>query len=224
MGAPTFPGRELYTLEIAVSDIPIEREVKLVLESRADYERLCAVLPGFDGELAQHNSYWDLPSRALTDAGVLLRVRVEGERARITCKQEATQTAEGVFESSEDEEDIPLAAGREIVAGRGHPATLGCAVLERLAARFGVLDGLRCWGELHNLRRRYGLDGGWLVEVDCTTYPGGSECWEVELESEDPTAALEELTRILNQAGIPFRPGTLTKSERLKQFLDELAP
>ncbi len=200
-----------------------EREWKLALASEADADSLRSVLPPPFEETIQNNTYWDLPGRPLSAAGVLVRLRLEerarGARAFVTVKDAAVRSAGGLFEAPEDEEEVPVAAAREVLAGARGLASLGTGVLARLARRQGALDRLEQWGAMKNLRRRYRLAGDLVVELDRTEFPDGGVEWEIELESAEVAAAARALSALLGRAGVVAQPQTLTKSERLARRL-----
>ncbi len=192
----------------------VERELKLQLQGEQNYEKLCAQLPGFVGEELQQNSYWDLPDYPLTRRQIMLRLRIEGQQALITVKRSAQRSPSGVFEAAEDEAPVDLDLARKAEAGTLPLESLSSAVLTRLAGEVGTLEGLCKWGELRNVRRRYRLPKGAVVEVDRSDYPEGHTHWEVEVEGD--VTAHAQLKPYLD--GIQVRPQTLTKSERLARY------
>ena len=198
---------------------PVEREVKLVLESESDYERLCQSLPGFLEEVNQLNIYWDMPDETLTRAGILLRLRLEGERALLTTKRGLRKSADGLFEAPEDEAVIDRIEAEAIRQGRERLETLQCPVLIRLQSELGPLEGLQSWGSMENRRRRYQLPEGFVAEVDRTCFMAQHLEFEVEVESSEPARARSTIVFYLTRQSILFRPQTRTKSERLRWYL-----
>ena len=196
----------------------MERELKLALESAEDHRRLCEVLPGFFEERVQENSYWDLPDGSLAGAGIMLRLRIEGPRARVTVKR-AARRHEGFFEAPEDEESVTIDVAREVNAGARPFTALGGEVLGRLREELGSLEALARWGHMTNRRRRYRLPGDLVAEVDLTWFPGDVVEYEVELESDDVERARQRIVSYLERGDIRYRPQTRTKSERLRELL-----
>ncbi len=210
-----------------------EREIKLELGSAEDRDRLLAVLPPPSEVKEQSNHYYDLPRGDLRAAGVMLRLRIEKtehagvggtaddagvgsrERARITVKEGAKRDGAGLFDSAETEADVLVADARRVAQGDVTFESLGGEILTSLAARFGDLKSLACWGTLENRRSVHPLDAEFVLEVDRAVYPDGTVLNEVELESDDPKGAHARLTALLDSVPVSYRPSTASKSERL---------
>lgn len=197
-----------------------EREVKLELATSADHERLLASLPPPFDVREQRNHYYDLPGGELAAAGVMLRLRIEGDSARLTVKEDARRDAAGLFDAEEREERVDPAAARRVAEGRAPITSLGGALLAALAARFGAMGGLARWGSLANRRSCHRLGDGLVVEVDRAVYPDGSVLHEVELEidgegSGEPESARRRLVACLDGARVAWRPSSASKAERL---------
>lgn len=200
----------------------MEREIKIALESDADYRRLAAQLPEFRNERNQHNSYWDFADRRLTNAKVMLRLRVDDERAWVTVKRRPQVSTEGYFQAPESEDSVDREEAQAVVHGETVLEDLTSEVLATLRQEFALGDQnddeLEKWGFTDNVRRTYDLGQGWLAELDCTSYPDGSTDWEVEMEGDDPEEGQRLLAPFLD--GVAHRPQTLTKSARLQERLD----
>jgi len=201
--------------------IPVEREVKIVLETERDYERLCRSLPGFMEEVTQRNTYWDLPDSTLTRAGILLRLRLEKRQAWLTVKRDLRKHPDGFFEAPEDEEEVDRSQAELVLSGTHPLDSLDCAPLDRLRSEVGSLAELRPWGSLENRRRRYQLREGLVAEVDSSAFGQEHVDYEVEVESSDPAAAREVIVSYLDAEGLSYRTQTRTKSERLRAYLDQ---
>jgi len=197
-----------------------EREVKLELAGASDHERLLAALPPPFEVREQRNHYFDLPEGALRTAGVMLRLRIEGDSARLTVKEGARRDAAGLFDSAEREEVVDRPAALAVAEGRAPFTSLGGELIASLAARFGSLGALARWGSLANRRSRHRLPDGLVVEVDRAVYPDGSVLHEVELEIEgeaagEPESSRRRLEIWLDAARAEWRPSTASKAERL---------
>ena len=82
-----------------------------------------------------------------------------------------------------------------------------------------TLAALEQWGQLENERRSYRLDAEHTLELDRMVFGGRSVEFEVEVECDEESSAEARLRALLKEVGIPWRPQTVTKSERLKLFL-----
>ncbi|MGE3166074.1 MAG: CYTH domain-containing protein [Planctomycetota bacterium] len=198
----------------------LEVELKLQLVSSEDYVTLCARLPSFLGEQVQRNVYFDVPGGRLRQARVLLRLRVEGPRAWLTVKYAPTIEDDGLFAVPEDEEPLSTEVAARVLAGEVPLDDVDSIVLERLRAAVGNTTGLRPWGRLENVRRRYRLSPEWVVEVDRTEFPGGLVEWEVELEGADPRGGATLLSPYLE--GVRWLPQRKPKSQRLVEYLSSI--
>jgi len=187
-----------------------EREVKLRIPDPAHFARLSAALPAL-GEQRQRNHYFDAPGLPLSRAGVLVRVREEGSALLLTVKR-GVERAPGRIESEEWEVALSPATWAIVREGR-------VPLVE--AARFDPLDAvavglaLRVVGSLENRRRLRRGPRGEVYELDETTFPWGEVRHEVEIESDDPVAALGEARRLLDGLGVAYETSVETKHERL---------
>lgn len=195
-----------------------EREIKIALGSRADHDKLARGLPNFLHEAVQENSYWDSSERVLTEAGVMLRLRVVGTEAWVTIKRRATRDADGFFEASEDEVLVDSATARQVTDGALPLQALSHPLVDDLLAEYAIAHVER-WGGMRNRRRSYQLADGWIAELDETHYPDGSVDWEVELEGDDARAGRQQIQLFLDQYAVSHRAQTATKSQRLRDRL-----
>ncbi|MCA8962495.1 MAG: CYTH domain-containing protein [Planctomycetes bacterium] len=195
-----------------------ESELKLTLRSEADYDALCRVLPDFLSEMEQLNTYWDHPDGRLREQGVMLRIRLEGDGARITIKRSAQRDGAGFFRATEDEDDLPLAVAKRCADGVTRLAPSLSPLLVGLESEFGEVDRFEQWGRTDNRRRAYRLADDLVAEVDRTDFGPGGIHHEIELESEDPRRARALLDPFLARAGVQVDPSTVTKAERLQHL------
>jgi uncharacterized protein YjbK len=159
---------------------------------------------------AQENFFFDGPSRELSAARAVLRVRFYNtdKRALITLKGQQV-LAGGVGRGSEHECDAP-----DPVAARAfltHPDKLlevDGDPIQRAKAQYGV-KSLACLGGFENLRSDYAFEGHTL-ELDETRYPWGT-LYEIEVESAEPEAVKAKLEGFLAERGIPFTHSATTK-------------
>lgn len=196
----------------------VERELKFAILSREDFLRLRDSPEwGAPGDtVRQFNYYFDTGDRALLRNRILLRIREDagpsGRRWVLTLKC-GRETAAGVFESEEIEEEIPAGA---LEAARRDPWKLG-EIAPRVAAALSERIGrpaLGVAGSLENERTRREV-GGWILEIDRTSFPDGSESYELEIETERPLAAKAWVEREIEAKGIRLAPERRTKYERL---------
>ncbi|MGQ9590013.1 MAG: NYN domain-containing protein [Planctomycetota bacterium] len=196
----------------------VEREVKFAIPSREDFLRLRDSPEwGAPGRtVRQFNYYFDTGDRLLGQNRILLRIREDagpsGRRCTVTWKC-GRETAPGVFESEEIEEEIPAAA---LDAARRDPGKLW-EISPRVAAALSERIGRRplgLAGSLENERTRREV-GGWILELDRTSFPDGSENYELEIETDRPLEAKAWAEREVEGKGIRLAPERRTKYERL---------
>jgi uncharacterized protein YjbK len=195
-----------------------ERELKYVLASRGDYDRLLCLGIGVPlGTEEQENYYFDTPERSLLEQGILLRLR-RSDRLVLTLKHGGErERAAGYFDALEVEAEAPASL---LEAALRRPGVLleldlpPCAALrERWRGRDLVFAGC-----LWTTRRRWDV-GPFVVEVDRLQFPDASESWELEIETADPETARLWVEREIAARGIRLQPQRRTKREELEARL-----
>ncbi len=195
----------------------MEREVKLRLADEASWQRLQAVLGDPSASLDQVNLYLDTPSLEVAGRRGMLRLRRQDGTWSLTWKR-GLRMEQGYFEALEVECPLDEAAGQcpDLAALEHLPPV-------RSLRADGVAGPLALQGEVRNLRQRYPLTDGSVLELDRTTFPGGRVDFEVEVETMHPeqvTSLLEDLAR---RAGVVLQAQDRTKYERfLEANLDPL--
>ena len=192
-----------------------EVEVKLRLEGRAQYERLCREMGTPEGAWEQVNHYFRSEDGRIPGEEGVIRLRLEKGRAVFTVKLGALK--DGLADSQEYEEpwsgppEMPPSSSR--IWETGHPG------MKALEQRFGKRFALVWVGKMVNQRRLYRSDEGLWLEVDASRYPDGVEDYEVEVETGDPERDRRRLEALLKRLGIGFVPQTATKYQRFLEHL-----
>lgn len=184
----------------------IELKLELTREA-ADVIEASGLLAG-DPEMAQQKSiYFDTPDRALSEAGLSLRIRRSGRKRVQTVKADGASAA-GLFARSEWErpikDDTPILDDTTPIR-----ALLGDAA-DTIAPAFQVKIERRSWIiSQGDTTIELVLDRGEVVAGERRS----SICEiELELKHGDPTALFALARRI--DAAAPVRLGVLTKAER----------
>lgn len=188
-----------------------EIELKLRLEGRAQYERLCREMGDPTDAWEQVNHYFGSADGKIPGEEGVIRIRVERGRAVFTVKLGALKN--GLANAQEYEEPWP-GPPEEIPPASSSIWATGHAGIGVLEERFGGRFPLVCLGSMVNRRRLCRSAEGLCMEVDASLYPDGHEDYEVEVETEDPERDRELLERLLHDLGIRFVPQTATKYQR----------
>ncbi len=196
-----------------------ESEVKLALDGPRDIEKLLGPdgLAGPRRVEVQENLYFDTVDLVLARALAMLRLRLTAGKSPLLTLKCGTEVEAGFFRSVEIEApvDAPVAEGLR----RDPPAVyrLNLEPINFLRERHGVLP-LAVIGSLHNERTSVAA-GRFLVELDRIRFPDGSEEFEVEIETEEPVAALTWIEGEFRRLGVRASPGRETKFARLVRWL-----
>ncbi|GAB2213338.1 hypothetical protein Droror1_Dr00021367 [Drosera rotundifolia] len=191
----------------------MEIEVKLRLPTPAAHASLTALLaPSLLATHHQNNLFFDTASSHLLSRRSVLRLRFYNpDRCVVSLKGKAV-IKHGVSRVEEDEEEIELDVGRQIIHDPNQIWGVENRVLERVRGReFGVGEGERwvCLGGFENVRRVYRWNG-LRLEVDETGFEFGT-LYEVECESEDPERAKGLIEGFLREKGIGYDYSVMSK-------------
>jgi uncharacterized protein YjbK len=196
--------------------IRTEVEIKLRLEGRAHYDKLCREMAEPQEDWEQVNHYFQSEDGRIPGEEGVIRIRQEKGKAVFTVKLGALEA--GLASSREYEE--PWQGAREEMPP---PSTAmwdsGHSGLRALEEKFGGRFPLVWIGKMVNRRRLYRTAEGLSMEVDASTYPDGEEDYEVEVETDDPERDRALLEALLEKLGVRFVPQPATKYQRFLQHL-----
>ena len=193
-----------------------EIELKLRLEGRAQYDKLCREMGTPADAWEQINHYFRSEDGRIPGEEGVIRIREERGRAVLTVKLGALK--DGLASAQEYEEAWrgPL---EEMPPSSSAIWENGHAGLKALEQRFGKCFALVWVGKMVNQRRLYRTAEGLCMEVDASRYSDGEEDYEVEVETDDPERDRGLLEALLDGMGIRFVPQPATKYQRFLQHL-----
>jgi adenylate cyclase class IV len=200
----------------------MERELKMALDGPTDLATILSRLPAPTDTVEQHNHYFVDPHSLLSTLGMMVRVREErspeapAPRQVILTLKRRVSVSDGVFVAHEMESCLPPEDWEEVRAGARDLLSLSSDGLQTIRD-LGVSQ-LQLRGTMVNLRRKISL-GGFILEVDQTTFPNGVIESEIEVETERPEEARAMLEDVARTAGITLRLQTRGKYGRLLEHL-----
>lgn len=199
-----------------------EIEIKLDLGSFTSYLKLLGYVGETDGEIHQHNAFFDTEDGRLVAEGWALRVRAENARGLVTAKSGAKQKGAAHIRD-EIEEEISRGQALECLALRCDIMSLPIAPIRFLQERFGAEFQVAELVKFSNYRQRKLMKVGEMsltLEVDRTEYTDGSVDYEVEVEFSDASlveTATDNLRRLFTSLDIPFENQLVSKFARALQ-------
>ena len=188
---------------------------------------------GSSARTLQVNHFFDSEDLRLRRQRLLLRLRDEEGTIYVTAKGRLSgRKAQGALSArAEDEVVIATKVAKSILAGGDSPLValkLGMDCVSPLVQAIeATLSGveLRRVGSFQNERTRLGplaLGGSEvLFELDHSSFPGGAEGYEIEVEAASAAAAQQIAQRVeqwLEQAGVEWQT-TTSKSSRFFEAL-----
>jgi uncharacterized protein YjbK len=196
-----------------------EIEIKLRLEGREQYEKLCQAMGTPEDSWDQINHYFRSEDGKIPGEEGVIRIRLERGGALLTVKLGALR--DGLASAQEYEEVWPgpleeMPPSSSAIRATGH------AGLKALEHRAGRQFSLVWIGKMVNRRRLYRTSDGLSMEVDASRYPDGLEDYEVEVETEEPERDRSLLEGLLSRLGIHYTPQPATKYQRFLQHLGNL--
>jgi len=204
----------------------LEVELKLALTEPGALPRLLAGLPAPRAVVEQDNHYFVGGRRDADAAPVMVRVRVSrplganDREPRVVLTLKRRRSSEGgLFVADEWEAVLDSDAWSAFRAGERTLASAGEDVAQALFD-WGVEEPLRLQGVMTN-RRHEVVHGGFLLEVDQTTFPGGVVEAEVEIETADVEGARACLGALATATGVSLVEQARSKYAR---FLAYSAP
>ncbi len=196
----------------------MEKELKLRITDAANLKYLLEALPRPIRIESQVNHYFDTPGRDLRKHGVMVRLRESTAGNQLTLKRKA-KIVSGYLTAEECEESTTLRARDLGPEGTLEVFRMTPGIARILSGEYGLTE-IKRLGLIRNERRVIPMKEGFTVELDETIFPGGRIDHEIEVETENPGAALEVLERILDGCGIPFDFETQTKYTRFIETAD----
>jgi uncharacterized protein YjbK len=201
-----------------------EVELKFKVDGVDKLDALMRALPKPESSFIQTNNYLDDEAGSLRAAGIMLRareVRLAPDAPPGLGKPPVTFTAKvrlskdnGLFVSEERAQVMPLDAWMEI-KDKGLPIPTDGPLFRWLLGQT-AFGPLRVVGETVNLRHLVRSDL-FLLEIDHTRFPDGSQELEIECETILPDQARVHIEKLLGGLGISFSPQTEGKYARFLQ-------
>jgi len=207
----------------------VEVELKLLLDDEEAWSQLSNALSRHCAatHLHQHNHYLDTAEGHLHRAGIMVRVRLEGNRATATCKAKS-RLVDGLMQVGEWEAALDLGAAarwRQPTCWTGHLNELPIASNVRaLLGDRRANPKLEVHAIMHNHRQCWAIDGGALgwpiqltgpapisLELDRATLPGGSYRFELEVEHANAAALAHHVRAMLTALDLNFTSATESK-------------
>lgn len=196
-----------------------ETELKFALADREDYERILKILGPPRAVREQTNHYFLGDEAGILDRGeAMLRLRTVAQGPAVLAFKDRLVREGALFRSREFEGALDDETSARLLAGEIDPLTLETSPASEARAVLGK-GPLRLGGVSRTKRSELVLDSDEVLEVDASTFPGGRQDWEIELETRDPASAQRHLRGLLGRMSIVLRPQTRTKFRR---FLDAL--
>ena len=193
-----------------------EIEIKLRLEGRAQYDRLCREMGTPADAWEQINHYFRSEDGRIPGKEGVIRIRLERGKAVFTVKLGALK--DGLASAREYEEPWPGPL-EEMPPPWTAMWDAGHSGLHALEQRFGGRFPLVWVGKMINRRRLYRPDEGLCMEVDASRYPDGEEDYEVEVETDDPERDRGLLEALLDRLDVLYVPQPATKYQRFLEHL-----
>ena len=194
-----------------------EIEIKLRLEGRAQYDKLCREMGTPADAWEQINHYFRSEDGGIPGEEGVIRIRLERGKGIFAVKLGALKDG---LASAQEYEEVWRGPLGEMPPPSIAMWDTGHAGLHALEKRFGKRFPLVWVGKMINQRRLYRTAEGLCMEVDASRYPDGEEDYEVEVETDDPERDRALLEALLDRLGVRFVPQPATKYQR---FLEHLA-
>lgn len=196
----------------------LEIEVKIRLESFADYLKLLGCLGPIDREEHHVNAFFDSADRQLSKAGYALRVRASEQFGEVTLKGRSSGS-DDLAVRQEINGAIEAGLARSLIAGHVDVMSLKLEPIAVVCEKFPDLEP-ELWLQFKNHRmvKAYRIgDHDLLLEIDKTEFADGSIEYEVEieLESEDQhEAVIDSLRHLFHSLEMDFATQPKSKFER----------
>lgn len=194
-----------------------EKELKIEILSKEDFEKLKEILKNPQTILEQKNYYIDTTSLILSKNGIMLRIRLEKkenlEVKTLTIKFEP-KIKNGFFSANQVENSISEKEYNDSISRRNFLWLEGkehIKILEKYSIYPNELDII---GSIFNKRYIYKLEN-YKLELDETTFQNGSKDFEIEIETENPEEIKDKILTLLNENNISFTFQKYTKYQRM---------
>ncbi|MBD3403845.1 CYTH domain-containing protein [candidate division GN15 bacterium] len=205
----------------------LEIEIKLKLDSFADYLKLIGFLGNPDKEVNQLNCFFDSEDHRLMKDGWALRVRAENDRGLITLKGAADSDHDLTVVREEFETIIERSAALAIINLQNDILAAPAEPIEFVKHKYPDI-ALAKLAQFTNIRQMKNFKIGdytHVLELDRTEYADGSVDYELEMELDNPDQSdivIPSLQKLFASLDIPFQRQDQTKFiralEKTRQF------
>lgn len=175
-----------------------------------------ATLPEPTQVIEQVNHYLDDAYGALSEARIMLRVRVasvDGKaRPIVVTAKRRREISDGVFVADEYEQTLTAAQWQAVLSGQTQLSEIAGEAIDWLNGQVDVWR-LAPFGQMTN-RRVVVEHAGLVLEVDRTSFPDGSVDAEVEVETAEPERARAVVQSLAAKANVELFNQTAGKYAR----------
>ncbi|MGG1343634.1 CYTH domain-containing protein [Bacillus toyonensis] len=195
----------------------LENELKLLIDKET-YTYILNHSQNIKKPLKQINYYFDTENRCLEKQDSTLRIRHENNRWLLCLKLKNIEQSRYTVSSIEIEQEITEQIFKQC---RHLPSKISCWLPPDAQRLLGnLINKLQFLGFIENTRYSINFLDNYAFDLDHTTFPGGLESFELEVEGiESQDESLDILNSLTNK-GINFH---LNKKSKYKRFLEILS-
>jgi uncharacterized protein YjbK len=200
-----------------VDDPMVETEVKLTISSDGYRTVVEAFQSALYDDIDQWNIFFDTPTGSLRSSSQSARLRsiasLRSPVKWVVTAKRSGRCQDGIWQRPEIEAEIPAASARAIL---NRPSTFLQHVPQNIQDELATScnEQFVVIGDFRTFRRVIQFET-FHLECDETVLPDHTTFFEIEIETEDPGAALRLISAKLTEFGVAFEPSPTGKLERL---------
>ena len=196
----------------------MEKELKIIIHTEKDFQKLLKKLPDYQKTVFQTNYYWDTKDFQFLKNSINIRIRFEDSNNPVITVKHGNTINNGYFIADEYESEYTGLEKKFEIGEKLDLQSLSSKLSEKIN-EVSDSSSLICLGSLKTIRRLYKLNC-YKIELDHVFFPEGNEDYELEVETNDIDNLRPLIKALFKKLSVIYSNQSQTKYQRFLKHIN----